>query len=92
MIETFFAGLTLAVCLLLALRLAIGRSRRLRLDGWVRRRSGALRRGRPRLVARRKLRRSSAEAADAAIRRARGGRWDGNVYRPHSFRRPRKPH
>jgi hypothetical protein len=32
--------------------------------------------------------------AEAAIRRARekAGEWDGNVYRPKSFRKPRKLH
>lgn len=92
MIETFLVGLTLAVCVLLGLRLAIGRSRRLRLDGWLRRRGSSLRTGLLRLRAWRQLRRSSAEGAETAIRRARGGHWDGNVYRPHRFRRPRKPH
>jgi hypothetical protein len=35
-------------------------------------------------------RREAARAAEEAIKRARerGGEWDGNVYKPKSFRKP----
>ncbi|MFG5407562.1 hypothetical protein ABXN37_04860 [Piscinibacter sakaiensis] len=35
--------------------------------------------------------RSRRARLDAALR-GRDGRWDGNVYAPKSFRKPRKPH
>lgn len=45
------------------------------------------------LVRRRASRKAAAQAAEEAIRRARtGGQWEGNVYKPDSFKRPRKPH
>jgi 20S proteasome alpha/beta subunit len=37
-------------------------------------------------------RKDAARLADEAIRRAKDGDWEGNVYKPKSFRRPRKPH
>ena len=92
MSETFFAGLTLAVCLLLALRLLIGPRRRWQLDAWLRGQTAAARRRLAEAARWRSARKASAKAAEEAIRRARGGKWDGNVYRPRTFRRPRKPH
>ncbi len=92
LIETILAGLTLAVCGVLAVRLLIGERRRWRFDAWLRKRGANLQRLVRKALQWRSTRRTSAEAADAAIRRARGGQWDGNVYRPRSFRGPRKPH
>ncbi|MCM5681546.1 hypothetical protein M8A51_18625 [Schlegelella sp. S2-27] len=93
MIEKSFAGVVLAICVILLLRMVIGERRRQRLDRvalriwWAcRRRASAVWHWWP-------TRRKAARATDEAIRRARGdGQWDGNVYRPKSFRRPRKPH
>ncbi len=104
MIERVLAGLVLAVCALLLLRLVIGERRRWRFDAALRRMGLRLRLGALRLqqgvshLWHWRARRRAAEAAAAdAIERARGaGSWDGtrdgNVYKPKSFRRPRKPH
>ncbi|GAP34482.1 hypothetical protein [Piscinibacter sakaiensis] len=99
--EAITAGVVLALCLFGLLRLLIGRSRRARLDAALRRGAAGLRWRAWRLWHARRLRREADEAAQAAIRRASGaregrdgrdGRWDGNVYAPKSFRKPRKPH
>lgn len=104
-ITRVLAGVVLAVCLVLLLRMAIGLRRRERLDAALRRLTGRWRRpaaGRsppaPRVDPR-----EAARVADEAIRRAaRRGRWEGNVYKPDAFRPPdddrserpdrRKPH
>ena len=65
LLEKIVAGLALAVCLGLLVRLAIGPERIARLLRWR-----AAKRG--------------AGSSD--------GDWDGNVYRPKNFRRPKKPH
>ena len=99
MFQQIFAGLALAVCALLLLRLVIGERRRYRFDAAARRLWFRLRRFG--LALQRKLlslwhwrssRRKAAQAAEETIRRARGaeGSWDGNVYKPKSFRKP--PH
>ena len=89
MIEPVLAAVVLALCVALLLRLLIGARRRQRFDGalrravqWLRRKAGALRHWRA-------SRRAAAQAANDAIRRARGrGEWDGNVYTPKSLRKP----
>ena len=93
MVETVFAGITLAVCVVLLLRLMLGPRRRQRFDTAVRRAwITCLTRAR-RLYGWRSARRESAAAAEAAILRARRVvDRDGNVIRPRSFRGPRKPH
>jgi hypothetical protein len=94
--EKVMAGLVLAVCLVLLVRIFLGTRLRYRLDRsavalWHR-----LQRGIGRLARRRRSRAPSPEdavkAADEAIRRAQEGSWRGNVYTPKSFRKPRKPH
>lgn len=94
MFEKLLAGLTLAVCLLLLLRLAVGARRRARWDAVVRRSAHALRRvGRSSLHWPGARRRAAAEARDAIERARRRGAWEGNVYTPESFRRrERKDH
>jgi len=91
--EKIFAGLMLALCLLLLVRMTIGPQRRQRLDAALRRWRAPWRR---RLQ---QARRSSAESraertAQDAIARARRtaaeGEWDGNVYRPKSFKRKKR--
>ena len=90
--EAAMSAIVLAVCLLLALRLVAGEHRRRRTDRWIGSVvAAALARVR-RAIRWRSLRNHSAREAEAVIRRARGGRWDGNVYRARSFRRPRKRH
>ncbi|HEY4067749.1 MAG TPA: hypothetical protein VGM74_12695 [Burkholderiaceae bacterium] len=92
--ERVFAALALVACVLLLLRLAIGARRRARVDLALRRAMGAVRRSASGLHAGMlslRHRREAAREAEAAIERARkrsGGEWDGNVYRPKSFRKP----
>jgi hypothetical protein len=92
MIEKLFAAVVLAVCLVMLLRMALKPARRQRLDAaaqrlWARCRS-LVRRKPPEPL----TQQDAARAAEEAIRRAREGRWEGNVFRPRSFRRPKKPH
>ena len=98
MIEKLLAGTTLAICLLMLLRLALGPRHRMRFDAAVQRATARLR-ARGLLIWRwPAARRRAAATADEAIRRARqrgradDGHWDGNVYRPKSFRGERKDH
>ena len=97
MFQQIFAGLVLATCALLLVRLVIGERRRYRFDAAARRLWLMLRRFA--LWLKRKVlslwhwrssRRQAAQAAEEAIRRARSadGAWDGNVYKPKSFRKP----
>lgn len=102
-VETFLAAAGLIVCLALLVRMVLGAPARQRLDSaarriWERTRRGILgvwyaatqwRRGR-------NARMSAAEVAEEAIRRAKGQpagvKREGNVYKPDSFKGPRKPH
>ena len=88
MIERVFAALALTICMLLLVRLVIGARRRQRIDAALRRVASAVRH----TAAATRQRRSAAQAAkaaDEAIRRARDrGEWEGNVYKPKSFRKP----
>ncbi len=97
MFEKIFAGLVIAVCAVLLLRLMIGERRRYRFDAAARRAWAALRhfglwlqRRALSLYHWRSSRQRAAQAAEEAIRRARStdGAWDGNVYKPKSFRKP----
>jgi hypothetical protein len=88
-IEKLFAAAVLAVCAVLFVRLLIGARHRRRLDAALRGAAQAGRRAVGTAWHWRAARRTSKEAADEVIRRARdGGTWDGNVYRPKSFRKP----
>lgn len=92
-IDKWLAGLTVLVCVLLLARLCLGAARRQRFDSALRRRwqglVGALSRWRHGPLARRR----AAREAEEIIRRARErGEWQGNVYRPKSFRDKRKLH
>jgi hypothetical protein len=86
------AGLTLAVCLVLMVRLGLSPRLRRRFDGWALHSGHTIRRFSHRLLHWRATRNEAARAAEEAIERARRGSWDGNVYSPKSFRKPRKPH
>ena len=97
MFEQVLAAAALAVCALLFARLLAGAQRRRRLDAALARGLAAGRRRARGLWRWRSSRREAARMADEAIRRARerreeDGEWEGNVYRPKSFRGPRKPH
>lgn len=82
LLERIFAAAVLVACVVLGLRLAIGPERIARALRW------------------RAVRRTAEREARSAIERARrgagsagaDGNWDGNVYRPKNFRRPKKPH
>lgn len=96
-IDHLLAGIALAVCVLLLLRLAIGARRRDRLDAVCLRAARAGRRALSALWRWPGRRRAAMRAADDLIRRAarRDVDHDGNVIRPKAFhdgRGPRKPH
>ena len=93
MTETLLAGLAVAVCAVLLVRLCLGVRLRVRFDAAMRRAWVACRLAALRIWHWRASRRRAARAADEAIERARRGvERDGNVYKPKSFRGPRKPH
>jgi hypothetical protein len=90
LLVSLFAGLMLLACVFLMVRLALPQRRRQRFDATVRRLGNTLRRGPRNWFRRREMREQASRAANDAIRRARDGQWDGNVYRPKSFRKPPK--
>jgi hypothetical protein len=92
-IELVFAGIALAVCVVLLLRMVLPERQRQRLDAlWHQ----VVHRGRQlahRLWFWRAHRQRAAREAEEAIRRAqRNVKHDGNVIRPDSFKGPHKPH
>ena len=103
-IEQAFAAVAFVVCALLLVRLVLGERRRRSVDAAVLRRFAAWRRQALALWGWRTARREPRLVAEVANRRARArgrrgnggdeddGEWDGNVYKPKSFRGPRKPH
>jgi hypothetical protein len=92
-LEKFFAATIVAGCLVLLLRVFLGERRRGRFDAALARGSQRIGAWIDALVAWPTARRRARREAEAAIRRAReGGEWDGNVYRPKSFRNRRKIH
>jgi hypothetical protein len=91
--QKLLAAAAVLACGVLLLRLAMGARRRAWLDATVLAHARRLRRAVRRMWHARALRRDAAREARAAIERARrAGHWQGNVVRPKSFRRPRKPH
>ncbi len=93
--EKIFAGVVLAVCLVLAVRLLMGPRQQRRFDAWVVERWAALRWRAHRLSRWRSDRAEAKRAADEAIQRAArkaNGRWDGNVHHHDAFKGPKKPH
>ena len=89
--EKALAALTFAACIVMLARLSMGETRRWRFDAAVRRGWFAAKRRFFLLRHWRASRRAAAQATEDAIRRARqkdGGEWDGNVYKPKSFRKP----
>ena len=93
MIEKIFAGMVLAVCAVLLLRMALPQRQRWRLDAAWQQVVQASRRLARRAWVWRSHRRTAAREAEEAIRRAQSKvRRDGNVIRPDSFKGPRKPH
>jgi len=91
--EQLLAALGLLACAGIGVRGVLPERWRRRLDDRLHRTWRGCRRAGLNLWHWRDRRRRAASAADAAIRRARGGfERDGNVVRPKSFKRPRKPH
>jgi hypothetical protein len=91
--EKIFAATIVAGCLLLLLRLLLGARRRGRFDAALARWSHRIGASLDALFAWPGARRKARREADAAIRRAReAGQWDGNVYRPKSFKDKRNLH
>ncbi|MEW6706486.1 MAG: hypothetical protein AB1430_16690 [Pseudomonadota bacterium] len=93
MIEKLFAAAVLLACLGALARMALKPRQQQRLDAalqraWQRVRGVFRRRREP--PARPLTQQDAAKAAEEAIRRAREGQWEGNVFRPRSFRRPKK--
>jgi hypothetical protein len=86
--EAFFASLVLVTCVVLLARLALGPARRQRFDRFFVRLWNMLRAGAIALWRWPRSRRQAQQLADDAIRRAREGRWDGNVYTPDQFKKP----
>jgi hypothetical protein len=103
MVHTLLAAAGLAICVALALHMALPYRARARVDAAVARLGAWLRAQVDRATGwRRRQRQTRAAALEAerVIRRAResaqqgrmDGEWDGNVYRPKSFDKPKKPH
>ena len=88
MIENVLAGLVLAACVVMLLRLALGSARRSRFDRLSRSLWAGLRARALALWRWPRSRRKAQQLADDAIRRAREGRWEGNVYTPDQFKKP----
>ncbi len=91
MIEKTFAIVVLVVCVIFMIRLLVGPRRRYALDAWARRVGYAVRGAALRVYHWRSSRKTAERVAEEAIRRARDeGSWEGNVYKPKSFKRPPK--
>ncbi|NCT84903.1 MAG: hypothetical protein GXC94_17285 [Comamonadaceae bacterium] len=107
MLSTLLAATGLAACIALGLHMALPGRVRARVDAGLHRLVGSLRALATRASGwRRQQRQTRAAALEAqrVIRRAResalhderdsrtDGEWTGNVYRPKSFDKPKKPH
>mgnify|MGYP006921748103 CR=1 FL=1 len=107
MFHTLLAATGLVVCLALAVHMALPGRAKARVDRAVQRVVAWVRLQIARLTGwRRQQRQTRAAALEAerVIRRAResalhdardsrvDGAWEGNVYRPKSFEKPKKPH
>jgi hypothetical protein len=79
------AAIVLVLCLVFMVRLLVGPRRRMALDHWAHEWWYRLRHIRHW----RDSRKSAERLAEEAIQRARAeGHWEGNVYKPKSFKRP----
>lgn len=101
LLEQWLAGIAATVCVVLLVRLCLGSARQRRFDRAARTVGWTLRGGLRRAWRWPASRRIAVREARAAIKRARNGEstmetdlgeWQGNVYTPKSFRKPRKPH
>jgi hypothetical protein len=88
-IEKVLAGIVVALCAGLFVRLLVGERRRRRLDAWLQQAWAALARRARAAWHWRSARKEAQRVADEAIRRARGEvEREGNVYKPKSFKKP----
>jgi hypothetical protein len=99
MLVKISASLGLMICLVLALHMCLGRRQQLRMEAWWRHSVAWLSSRTMSPFDARQRRRAAHQAAMDAISRAKRaapdaekGQWDGNVYRPKQFDKPRKPH
>lgn len=92
MIQNLFAGLVLALCIAMLVRLCLSPARQRRVDAVVRQAWWTTRQRTLWALRWNASRKKARLATDEAVRRAREGEWSGNVYKPKSFRKPRKPH
>lgn len=104
MLHDLLAAAGLATCIAMAVHMALPWRAQAQVDALLRRLGQALQAQMDRLTGwRRRQRQTRAAALEAerVIRRAReaalhgsrpDGEWDGNVYRPRSFDKPKKPH
>lgn len=107
MLQTVLAATGLAFCIAMAVHMALPYRLQARVDAgasavfaWlqlqVTRLTGWRRRQRQTRVAAMEAERVIRRARESALHDARdsraGGEWDGNVYRPKSFEKPKKPH
>ncbi len=96
-IEKAFAAIVLLACLYFLVRMGLGTSRRARLDEfartwyrpWQRKWRDAMRDS-AESRAESRAERTAREAIERARRTAAGGEWDGNVYKPKSFKRKKR--
>ncbi len=92
-LEKILAAIVVAGCLVMLLRLGLGARRRQRFDNAVARWSRRTGERVESIFTWNSSRRRARRLAEAAIRRAREGtrtdkgEWDGNVYRPKSFKK-----
>lgn len=87
MVEKLLAAAGLVVCIALLLHMVLPVARRRRVALWLHDAGASVRS----LRHWGRNRREAARQADETIRRARGeGHWEGNVFRPKSFKRPPK--
>ncbi|MFG6465299.1 hypothetical protein [Roseateles sp. BYS87W] len=107
MLHTLLASLGLAVCIALAVHMALPYRAQRWVDTQARRAWNTVKQPGVRLAGwwrERRDTRAAAAEADRVIRRAResalhdardsrvDGVWEGNVYRPKNFEKPKKPH
>jgi hypothetical protein len=85
-VDNILPGLTLAICLVLLVRMSLSAPLRYRFDAAMQRVYWALRHRTLLLWNWRSSRQAAAKATEEAIRRARtSGERDGKVYRPDAF-------
>ncbi|RZL38609.1 MAG: hypothetical protein EOP35_05365 [Rubrivivax sp.] len=103
MLQTVLATIGLAICIAMALHMVMPRRAQARVDAmldgigtWMRaqidRATGWRRRQRQTRAAALEAERAILRARQSSSRDRPEGEWDGNVYRPKSFDKPKKPH